>query len=195
MSGVLLPGPLFAVTIEKASKQKTAGALIAIGHGIVEFPLMFLIFFLLSEFAIPWFIQAGVGIVGGLALIFMGVQTFRNRNRTDTTCVDSRQESIVAGLKTTAANPAFILWWLTIGTALILNAKTFGFVRFSMFAGLHWLCDFAWYTVVAFLIFKSHKFWTARVNQAIMFFCVTILVGFGAWFFASGLWQTITTIA
>ena len=29
MSGVLLPGPLFAVTIEKASKRKTAGALIA----------------------------------------------------------------------------------------------------------------------------------------------------------------------
>jgi len=44
LSGVLLPGPLFAVTIEKATKSKTAGALIAFGHGIVEFPLMFLIF-------------------------------------------------------------------------------------------------------------------------------------------------------
>ena len=50
MSGVLMPGPLFAVTIEKAAKSKTAGALIAVGHGIVEFPLMFLIFFVLSQF-------------------------------------------------------------------------------------------------------------------------------------------------
>ena len=53
LSGVLMPGPLFAVTIKKASKSKTAGALIAIGHGIVEFPLMFLIFFVLSEFNLP----------------------------------------------------------------------------------------------------------------------------------------------
>ena len=41
LSGVLMPGPLFAVTIQKAAKSKTAGALIAVGHGIVEFPLMF----------------------------------------------------------------------------------------------------------------------------------------------------------
>ena len=71
LSGVLLPGPLFAVTIEKASKHKTAGALIAFGHGVVEFPLMFLIYFVLSEFAIPDILQVGVGVVGGLLMIFM----------------------------------------------------------------------------------------------------------------------------
>ncbi len=48
LSGVLMPGPLFAVTLKKAAKSKVAGALIAVGHGIVEFPLMFLIFFILS---------------------------------------------------------------------------------------------------------------------------------------------------
>ena len=37
LSGVLMPGPLFAVTLKKAAKSKTAGALIAVGHGIVEF--------------------------------------------------------------------------------------------------------------------------------------------------------------
>ena len=195
LSGVLLPGPLFAVTIEKAAKRKTAGALIAIGHGIVEFPLMFLIFFLLSEFEVPWFVQAAVGIVGGLLMMFMGVQTFRNRNKPDKKYAGSTQDSLLAGIRTTAANPAFILWWLTIGTTLILNAKIFGLPGFSVFAGLHWFCDFAWYTVVAFLIFKSHRFWTARVHQAITFFCVAVLVGFGAWFFSSALWQAVTMIA
>ena len=56
LSGVLMPGPLFAVTIEKASKRKTAGALIAVGHGIVEFPLMIVIFFVISQFKIPSFV-------------------------------------------------------------------------------------------------------------------------------------------
>ena len=195
MSGVLLPGPLFAVTIEKASKRKAAGALIAIGHGIVEFPLMFLIFFVLSEFEVPWYVQAGVGIVGGLLMILLGVQTFRNRNKADQKQVGSTQDSLLAGIRTTAANPGFILWWLTIGTTLSLNAKTFGLAGFSAFAGLHWSCDFIWYTAVAFLIFKSHKFWTPTIHKAIMFFCVAVLVGFGAWFFTSALWQVITTLA
>src|SRR5512135_2237098 len=81
LSGVLMPGPLFAITIKKASKSKTAGALIAVGHGIVEFPLMFLIFFLLSQFAIPIVVQLTVGLVGGFFMIFMGVQAFRNRHK------------------------------------------------------------------------------------------------------------------
>ena len=59
LSGVLMPGPLFAVTIQKSAKSKIAGALIAVGHGLVEFPLMFLIYFLLSQFAIPNWVQVG----------------------------------------------------------------------------------------------------------------------------------------
>ena len=60
LSGVLMPGPLFAVTIQKATKRKAAGALIAVGHGIVEFPLMLAIFFVLSQFKIPSFVQVSV---------------------------------------------------------------------------------------------------------------------------------------
>ena len=66
LSGVLLPGPLFVATLEKAAKSKSAGLLIAIGHGIVEFPLMFLIYYWLSQFLIPDFVPITVGLVGGL---------------------------------------------------------------------------------------------------------------------------------
>jgi threonine/homoserine/homoserine lactone efflux protein len=186
---------LFAVTIEKAAKRKTAGVLIALGHGVVEFPLMFLIFFLLSAFSVPWYVQVAVGLVGGVLMMYLGVQTFRNRNKPDEKYAGSRQESFFAGIRTTAFNPGFILWWLTIGTALVLNAKIFGLVGFSVFAGIHWSCDFVWYTAVAFLIFKSHKFWTPSVRKTITFFCVFVLVGFGAWFFTSALWQAISTLA
>ena len=189
-----MPGPLFAVTIEKASKRKNAGALIALGHGVVEFPLMFLIFFLLTEFEPPWYVQAAIGLVGGALMVYLGVQVFRNRNKPDEKYSGSKQESLVAGIRTTAVNPGFILWWLTIGTALVLNAKLFGLVGFSVFAGLHWSCDFVWYASVAFLIFKSHKFWTPTIHNAITFFCVSVLVGFGAWFFGSALWQAVTTL-
>ena len=194
MSGVLMPGPLFAVTIEKAAKSKTAGALIAVGHGIVEFPLMILIFFVLSEFGIPSFVQILVGLVGGLLMIFMGIQTFKNRHKTKDSTVSLKQESVFAGVRTTAANAGFILWWLTIGTALILNAKLFGLIGFSVFAGVHWLCDFSFYTTTAVLIFKSQRFWTERTGTLITLFCVAVFVGFGAYFMGSALWSVISTV-
>lgn len=196
LSGVLMPGPLFAVTLEKAAKHKTAGALIALGHGIVEFPLMFLIYFGLNQLAvIPVGVEVGVGLVGGLLMMFMGVQTYRNRHKNNAKPEGSKQDSVIAGIWTTAANAGFILWWITIGTALIMNAKLFGLLGFSVFAGVHWLCDFLWYTVVAVLIFKSRRFWNARVQQGITFFCVAVLIGFGALFFGSALWQAINTLA
>jgi threonine/homoserine/homoserine lactone efflux protein len=194
MSGVLMPGPLFAVVIEKSAKNKLAGVLIALGHGVVEFPLMFLIFFVLSEVSVPDVVQVVIGVVGGLLMILLGVQMFQNRNKTEESKTVSKQDSLLAGIRTTAINPGFILWWLTIGTTLILNAKVFGYAGFPAFAGIHWFCDFAWYTVVALVIFKSHKFWTLRVHQAITFFCVAVFVGFGALFFGSAVWQALTTM-
>lgn len=192
LSGVLLPGPLFAVTVAKAVKSKTAGALIALGHGIVEFPLMFLLYFGLNQLvAIPEAVQVAVGLIGGSLMMLTGVQAFLNRNKTNESHRGSGKDSIVAGAWTTAANAGFILWWLTIGLALIMNAKLFGLVGFSIFAGVHWLCDFAWYTLVALLIFKSQRFWTRRVHQGVTFFCVAVFLFFGAWFFGSALWQAI----
>lgn len=194
LSGVLMPGPLFAVTIEKAAKRKSAGALIAIGHGIVEFPLMFLIFFILSQFPIPSIVQIAVGSVGGFLMIFMGIQTFRNRHKSEEPQVSFKRDSVLAGVYTTAVNAGFILWWLTIGTTLILNAQLFGLIGFSVFAGVHWLCDFSWYTVAALVIFKSQRFWNERVRMGIMFFCVAVFTGFGAYFMGSALWSVISTV-
>jgi len=187
LSGVLMPGPLFAVTLKKAAKSKISGALIAVGHGIVEFPLMFLIFFLLSQFTIPNYVQITVGLVGGLLMVFMGVQAFRKRNKEDTTTVSLKRDSVLSGVWTTAANAGFILWWLTIGTALVLNAQLFGFVGFSIFAGVHWLCDFLWYSIVGLLIFKSQRFWNKRVHLGVTLFCVVVFVGFGLYFMSSAL--------
>jgi threonine/homoserine/homoserine lactone efflux protein len=194
MSGVLMPGPLFAVTLDKAAKSKTAGLLIAIGHGVVEFPLMFLIYYWLSSFIIPDAVPIAVGLVGGLVMMAMGVQTFRNRKKTEEKYFHTQRDSLVAGIWTTAANAGFVLWWITIGTTLIMNAQIFGLLGFSTFAVVHWLCDFLWYSTIAFVIFKSQRFWNENIHQGIFLFCFAIFVGFGAWFFGSALWSAISTL-
>ena len=113
-----------------------------------------------------------MGLVGGFLMILMGIQTFRNRHKNEESQVSLKRDSVLAGVYTTAANAGFILWWLTIGTTLILNAQLFGLVGFSVFAGVHWLCDFSWYTVAALVIFKSQRFWNDQVRMGITIFCV-----------------------
>jgi len=188
-----MPGPLFAITIKKALKRKASGALIAVGHGIIEFPLMFVIFFVLSQFTIPNIVQIAVELFGGAFMILMGVQTFMKRHKPEEASVSSNRDSVLAGVYTTAINAGFILWWLTIGTTLILNAKLFGIVGFSLFAGVHWLCDLSFYTSIAFAIFKSQQLWSQRWNHGlrmgITLFCASVFIGFGAYFIVSSLWS------
>jgi threonine/homoserine/homoserine lactone efflux protein len=126
--------------------------------------------------------------------MYMGFQTFKNRNTNNQKYASPKKDSLVAGIWTTAANAGFILWWLTIGTTLILNAQIFGLLGFSVFAVVHWLCDFVWYTVAAFIIFKSRRFWNEKVHTAIFIFCFAVFVGFGAWFFSAALWSVINII-
>ncbi|MCW3997927.1 MAG: LysE family translocator [Candidatus Bathyarchaeota archaeon] len=192
-SGVLLPGPLFAVTMEKAAKRKSAGVLIALGHGAVEVPMIFLIYFWFSQFDIPDFVSIFVGIAGGLLMMYMGINAFKNKDKKIQYDI-SHSDSFLSGIWTTAANAGFILWWLTIGTTLVLNAKIFGIFGFSVFTIVHWLCDFAWYSVIAFLIFKSRRFWNKSVHNAIFLFCFLVFFGFGAWFFSSALLSLISIL-
>jgi threonine/homoserine/homoserine lactone efflux protein len=194
LTGVMMPGPMFAVTIEKASKRKTAGLLIAAGHGLIEFPFMFLIYYWLSQFSVPDTVPIVIGLIGGLLMIYMGFQAFRKRKKQNEKYKSPRQESLIAGLWTTAINAGFYLWWLAVGIPLILNAQIFGLIGFSTFAVVHWLCDFVWYAGVAFVIFKSRRFWTEKTHQAILIFCAAVFVGFGAWFFSSALWSAISPL-
>jgi threonine/homoserine/homoserine lactone efflux protein len=155
----------------------------------VEFPLMFLIFYLLSRFEVPSVVQVAVGLVGGFVMVFMGIQAFKSRHKREEAAAGLNRDSFFAGVYTTAANAGFILWWLTIGTTLILNAQLFGLAGFSVFAGVHWLTDFLWYAVVGLLIFKSQRFWSERVRMGVTLFCVAVFIGFGAYFMGSALWS------
>ena len=187
LSGVMMPGPVFAVTVAKGYKNKAAGALIALGHGAIEFPLIFLLYFGLKDLFASTTLQKVISLVGGAILIYMGVQTFKSRKETSREYEESKHDSFVAGFLATAANPYFFLWWATIGTALIMNAYLFGFLGLLVFALTHWSCDLLWDSFVSFTVFKSRRFLNKRAYNLIFGFCFVVLVSFGTWFIVSAL--------
>lgn len=187
LSGVMSPGPLFAVTIAKASKDKKAGLMISLGHGVIEFPLMLLIYFGFNWFFTLTTVQKTISLVGGFIMIYMGIQMLRTRKENGEEPSFFRHSSLVSAILATGANPYFLLWWATIGAALVTNAALFGPVGFAIFSITHWSCDLIWNVFVSVTVFKSKRFWTQKMRNIIFGFCFIMLTGFGAWFILSTL--------
>lgn len=183
LSGVMMPGPVFAVTVARGHRSPYAGALVAVGHGIIEFTLMFLVYYGFAGFLERQAVQAAIGVVGGLTLVWMGYGMIRSSQR-QTAAMDgsTRLGPVAAGVATTAANPYFFLWWATVGALLISRSLAFGLVGFLLLAATHWLCDLGWDTLVSFVTYRSRKLWTPLVHRVVFTACGLMLAGFGVYF-------------
>jgi len=187
LSGVMMPGPLFAVTVAKSYKSQFAGAQIAAGHALVEIPLMLLIYFGFGRFFQHELVQLTLSLFGGVVLLWLGVGMFRVRARVVEMGKDLSYNSVVAGVVTSALNPFFILWWVTIGSMLIMKSLNFGITGFALFIPTHWLCDLVWLSFVSILVYRTRSLWGRKFQEGLFITGGLLLSGFGIWFLISAL--------
>ncbi|MBC7092100.1 MAG: LysE family transporter, partial [Nitrososphaeria archaeon] len=99
---------------------------IAAGHTIIEFPLVLAIAFGLGAFFQINVVKMLLGAVGGIFLIFFGSLTLKDALYIRTLNTSNNKlrysSSILTGIFLTAFNPYFIAWWISVGTALLLEA-------------------------------------------------------------------------
>jgi threonine/homoserine/homoserine lactone efflux protein len=182
-SGVMTPGPVFAAAVAKGYKDQSAGIKIALGHGLVEFPLMVLIILSLGYVFQNTAVKLGIGLVGGILLVFLGILMVRSRKEIAGGDKDYiPYNSITTGVLTTSANPYFFLWWATVGALLISNAQEFGAIVVVAFAIVHWTCDLAWYSFTSFAVFRTKHLWTPLVHEVVFGACGALMIIFGIYF-------------
>ena len=182
LTGVMLPGPMTAATIAKGCDDKNAGILIAVGHAVVEIPLIAAIYFGFGHFLSSPQVVRAIYVVGGLALLYLGFRMFRTVGKSPNEVGGLPASSFITGIMVTGTNPAFYVWWATVGMALIVGAAKFGPAGILLFTLVHWPCDLAWYEFLSAGTFKSRKWWTKRIEKTVFTVCASILVGFGVWF-------------
>ena len=182
LTGVMLPGPLTAATIAKGYGDKNAGALIAVGHAVIEIPLIAAIYLGLGHLIGSPQVVKVIYVVGGLMLFYLGFRVFRTAGDAGGEIGGLPTSSLVTGIVFTGANPGFYIWWVTIGMVLIVGAINFGLIGIVLFTVVHWLCDLAWYEVLSVGTFKSGKWWTQKVRRIVFNGCAFVLIGFGVWF-------------
>jgi threonine/homoserine/homoserine lactone efflux protein len=181
-TGVMLPGPMTAATVAKGYSDKNAGAWIAVGHGVVEIPLIAAVYFGLGHFLGSPQVVRAIYVVGGLMLFYLGFRMFRTAGNAVGEIRGLPTSSLVTGIVITGTNPAFYVWWATIGMVLMTGAARFGLAGVVLFTLVHWPCDLAWSEFLSAGTFKSRKWWTQRVQKIVFTVCALILVGFGVWF-------------
>ena len=193
LSGVLAPGPVTTQSIVMGAKNRFAGSLIAVGHGIVEFPLIILITFGAAKIFQHQTARIVIGLVGGAMLLFMAYGIYKSAKSSDEKSGKIiADRPILAGIILSAGNPYFLVWWATVGLALAGQAKGLGIWAFAAFAIVHWLCDLIWYQLLSWTSFKGTTLLKGRGQIIVLIVCAIAMGFFGIKFIADAvrLWSS-----
>jgi len=186
-SGVMMPGPMFAVTLAKSYKSPWAGTWISLGHAVIEVPLILLIYYGFARFFENEIVRLVLSVLGSGMIVYLGISMFRARTEVVRKGKDLPYNAFTAGILTSGFNPFFLVWWATIGSMLIMRIVEFGLVGLIAFTVVHWSCDLVWLSLVSNAVYRTHSFWGQRFQEWIFIACSLLLVGFGIWFLASGI--------
>jgi len=183
LTGALAPGPTLVATINASlAGNWTAGLKVSLGHIIIETAIFFLIVLGLAGVATPY--TTAIAVVGGIALIVFGILTISGSRSASLSAVpvQAAADPYMAGLLTSAANPYFWIWWLSVGSALLISSLEGGLLLAAVFMIGHWAADTGWYTFVSTGIAKGRTFLADATYHRIMAACGMFLVLFGLYY-------------
>ncbi len=186
LTGALAPGPTLVVTIESSLKGGwTTGPKVTLGHIVIEAGIFLLILLGLSTRAVQY--SGFVAVIGGLALIVFGILTLRESRiaSLDAAGPGPAGNPYLAGIVTSVTNPYFWIWWLTIGSVLLLAALSGGVALAIVFMAGHWAADLGWYTLVSSAVHHGRTVLSPKAYRVTLALCGIFLVLFGGWFLVS----------
>jgi len=154
-SGALAPGPLTASTAALgARKGWRAGFSVAVGHTLIELPLVFAVAYGVgSALALP-LAKALLGLAGGAFMVLFAALTLKTVVSTTEPGGDPSEKlgsALATGMALSLFNPFFLMWWVGVGSPLIAEALVGGVQGLLAFYAAHVWIDYAWLSLVAWL--------------------------------------------
>jgi threonine/homoserine/homoserine lactone efflux protein len=186
LSGVMMPGPMFTMTVAKSYRTPWAGTQVSLGHAVIEVPLILLIYFGFGTFFENTVLRVVLSLLGGGMIIRLGVSMLRARAVAADSSKDTRHSAFVSGIVLSGLNPFFLFWWATVGLLLVVSIRDFGAPGLIALIVTHWMCDFVWLSFVSVLIYRTQQLWGRRLQEGIFIVCGVLLLGFGGWYLLSG---------
>ena len=183
LTGALAPGPTLVATVNASiAGDWTTGLKVSLGHVIVELFLVILILLGFATVALPY--TSAIAGIGGIALVASGVLTIAGSRKATmrTSSLQTVANPYMAGLVTSAANPYFWIWWLSIGSAMAIAGLQGGLVLVGALMIGHWSADTVWLTLVSTGVSKGRKIFSDTTYQKVIALCGIFLILFGAYY-------------
>jgi threonine/homoserine/homoserine lactone efflux protein len=197
-SGVLTPGPLFFANLALSKYGGFwSGIKIAVGHTMVELPVIILYSLPLITFIYPnisFNMFKVIGIIGGTSLIVFGifyvVKILNQNDSLKATVKSSRIENpILAGILFTGVNPFFYLWWISVGIKLISDSlQLLGYplgIVFLFF--VHIWMDYAWLGISSYIASRGFKIIGSQYHKFVIILLALPLFYYGINFILAGI--------
>ena len=161
-----------------------AGLKTALGHMLIEFPLVMLLGAGISVFLTNKIVQLILYILGALFLFYFGILQFKVREIEFRSSDSSRYFGpLISGITFTLFNPYFIIWWLTIGGVIILNTiLLLGYFGLPLIYVTHVWMDYAWLGFIAYLASIGRRRFGWRMIKYVNVVLGVIMMYFGVTF-------------
>jgi threonine/homoserine/homoserine lactone efflux protein len=183
LTGALAPGPTLLATVNSSLQEGwRAGPKVAAGHALVEVLIFLVIVGGLASVMQQY--TRGISIVGGLALIAFGIMTAIGSRSAVLKKPEGKSSgsAFLAGAVTSAANPYFWIWWLSVGSAFLLSGLNSSLIMAAAFIVGHWGADFGWYTLVSGSLDRGRSVLSQGSYRSILGICGAFLICFGIYF-------------
>ncbi len=191
-SGALTPGPMLTLVISStAEKGFWTSFFIVVGHALLELLVVAAFFLGLIRYLENPLIARMIGVVGGLFLLYLGVDILvsvaRKKFRIDfksmieKRTINARSTGIIImkGILVSLMNPYWYIWWISIGAAFIIKSVKFDAGGVTAFFTGHISADFIWYLFIGFLISTGRRFLNQKVYNGILIACSIFLFYLG----------------
>jgi threonine/homoserine/homoserine lactone efflux protein len=196
-SGVLTPGPLFFANLALSKYAGFwSGIKVAIGHTIIELPVIILYSLPLIVLNYPSTIfnmVRAISIIGGVSLIVFGIYNVvrtisKNDNFTAADKPSRIENPILVGILFTGVNPFFYLWWISVGIKLVSDSlQLLGYplgIVFLFF--VHIWMDYAWLGVSSYFASRGIRIIGSHYHKFIIILLTLPLFYYGINFILAG---------
>ncbi|MFZ7125190.1 MAG: LysE family translocator [Desulfobacterales bacterium] len=187
LSAGLSPGPLLTLVVSETLKRGVAGGIrVAVAPLITDLPIILAAVFLLARLSDQTFILGAISLAGGGIMAWMGYESMIFQGA-DAGPPGVGLSSLTKGILANFLNPSPYLFWLTIGTPLLMETAARSLPLAAVFILIFYGCLVGSKIGTAVAVGKSKHFLSSRTYVASMKILGLLLVAFAIQFFWKGI--------
>ncbi len=185
------PGPILTLVVSQSLRYgRKEGIKVALSPLITDMPIIAVTLFLLSQIPNLETVLGFISLFGAAFLVYLGYESIRFSGM-ETEIEAVKPQSLKKGIITNTLNPHPYLFWLTIGSPIVIKASQEATTSAALFLFAFYVCLVGAKIGIAYIIGGWRQFLKSALYVYINRFLGIILWLFAVLFFREGLYYLL----